>query len=73
MLKPSERVLYALNTLDHVLVEWLSASLAQIDKDLRTAPDSTFRQLQGQAQAVSNILNSATNARESLERIRSSK
>lgn len=72
MIKPDERVLQALNTLDRDVVEWLSRSLAQIHKDLEQA--GTNRQaalLQGQAQAVRSILNSASGAREALERIRS--
>lgn len=72
MIKPNERVLVALNTLDHVLAEWLSQSLDEVNKAMAEAKeDYLVRQLQGEAQTLRSILNSAAKARESLERIRS--
>jgi hypothetical protein len=72
MIKPDERVLMALNTLDRVLIEWLGSSLDAVHKAMEQAKeDHLLRQLQGEAQTLRSILNSASQARESLERIRS--
>lgn len=70
MIKPDERVLSALNTFDGVLLDWLRDSLAHMQKELETAPQHHFPVLQGKCQAVRNIIESSSGARDALERLR---
>jgi hypothetical protein len=71
MIKPSERVLVGLNTLDQAVVEWLSKSLDALTNELIDAPSERVGRLQGAAQEVRSILNSARGADEAIRRIRS--
>lgn len=71
MLKPDERVLVALNTLDRSLVEWLTASLAQLQNDLIDAAPERMPRIAGGCEVLRDILNSTRGAHDALQRIRS--
>lgn len=71
MIKPDERVLVALHNLNPSVVQWLKASLDEVHLTMEDAPREKLEALQGQAQAIRSILNSAAGALKALERIRS--
>lgn len=74
MIQADQNVLEALHRLQfqddfHTLLSWCDRSLADIDQSLRvTEDDRHLRQLQGAAQALNEILNTAATATQVLKK-----
>lgn len=72
MMKPDERVLVALNTIDHALVRWLTDSLAQSHNETIDAnSDRMAAKAAGRAEVLRDILHSISDASDALKRVRS--